>query len=68
MEKDRLFETSLVGYSFNRDISSLHNRASIMGAIMIQYFMRFKPGWWILHLVAIGFTLYLGHIVSFFKG
>lgn len=35
---------------------------------MIQYFMRFKPGWLILHIVAFGFTLYLGHMVQFFKG
>jgi len=35
---------------------------------MIQYFMRFKLGWWVLHIVAIGFTLYLGHIVNFFEG
>ena len=35
---------------------------------MIQYFMRFRLGWWILHIVAIGFTLYLGHIVNFSKG
>jgi hypothetical protein len=35
---------------------------------MIQYFMRFKLGWWILHIVAVGFTLYLGHIVNFLEG
>ena len=33
---------------------------------MIQHFMRYKPGWWILHVVAVGFTLYLGHIAKFF--
>jgi hypothetical protein len=33
---------------------------------MIQQFMRFKPGWWVLHIVAVGFTLYLGHMVKFF--
>ena len=35
---------------------------------MIRYFMRYKPGWWILHAFAVGFTLYLGHIAGFFKG
>jgi hypothetical protein len=35
---------------------------------MIQHFMRYKPGWWILHIIAVGFTLYLGHIVKFFEG
>ena len=32
---------------------------------MIGYFMRYKPGWWVLHAVAVGLTLYLGHIVAF---
>ncbi len=27
--------------------------------------MRYKPGWWILHIAAISLTLYLGHIVRF---
>jgi hypothetical protein len=32
---------------------------------MLRHFMRFKPGWWILHLAAVAFTLYLGHMVRF---
>jgi hypothetical protein len=32
---------------------------------MLKYFMRYKTGWWILHIIAIGFTLYMGHIVKF---
>jgi hypothetical protein len=32
---------------------------------VLRYFMRFKPGWWALHVFAIAFTLYLGHIVRF---
>jgi len=28
-------------------------------------FMRYKMGWWILHLAALGFTFYLGHIMRF---
>jgi hypothetical protein len=27
--------------------------------------MRYKPGWWILHIIMIGFTLYIGHIAEF---
>jgi hypothetical protein len=32
---------------------------------MLKYFMRYKPGWWILHVVVSGFTFYLGHMVTF---
>jgi len=32
---------------------------------MLKYFMRYKPGWWILHVVAIGLTFYLGHMLTF---
>jgi len=32
---------------------------------MLKYFMRYKPGWWILHIVAVGLTFYLGHMVNF---
>ncbi len=32
---------------------------------MLQYFMRYRPGWWILHIAAVLFTLYLGHMVRF---
>ncbi len=32
---------------------------------MLKYFMRYKPGWWILHILAVGFTFYLGHMVRF---
>jgi hypothetical protein len=33
--------------------------------MLIKHFMRYKPGWWILHAIVIGFTFYLGHIVRF---
>lgn len=33
--------------------------------MLIKHFMRYKPGWWILHIIAIGLTFYLGHIVKF---
>jgi len=32
---------------------------------MLKHFMRYKPGWWILHIVAIGLTFYLGHMAAF---
>lgn len=32
---------------------------------MLKYFMRYRPGWWILHIVVIGSTFYLGHIMTF---
>jgi len=32
---------------------------------MLKYFMRYKLGWWVLHVVAIGLTFYLGHMVNF---
>jgi hypothetical protein len=28
-------------------------------------FMLFKPGWWILHIIAIAFVFWLGHVVRF---
>lgn len=28
-------------------------------------FMLFKPGWWILHVVAVAFMFWLGHAVRF---
>jgi hypothetical protein len=28
-------------------------------------FMLFKPGWWILHLLAVAFMFWLGHAVRF---
>lgn len=32
---------------------------------MLQYFMRYRPGWWVLHVIAVGATFYLGHMISF---
>jgi len=28
-------------------------------------FLLFKPGWWILHIAAIAFVFWLGHVVRF---
>jgi len=33
---------------------------------MLKHFMRFTGGWWILHIIVIGATFYLGHFMSFF--
>lgn len=33
--------------------------------MLIKHFMRYKPGWWILHIIVIGFTFYLGHLATF---
>ena len=32
---------------------------------MLKYFMRYKPGWWVLHIIMIVFTMYLGRIAEF---
>ena len=32
---------------------------------MLKYFMKFQPGWWVLHAVAITFTLWLGAVIRF---
>ena len=32
---------------------------------MLKHIMRYKPGWWILHIIAVGLTLYLGHRAAF---
>lgn len=34
---------------------------------MVKHFMRYKPGWWVLHVIAVGATLYLGHFMTFFN-
>jgi hypothetical protein len=28
-------------------------------------FMLYKPGWWILHIIAIAFVFWLGHAIRF---
>lgn len=39
--------------------------AIFCGGNMLKYFMRYKPGWWVLHIVAVGLTFYIGHMVNF---
>lgn len=32
---------------------------------MLKHIMRYKPGWWILHILAVSLTFYLGHRIRF---
>jgi len=32
---------------------------------MLKYFMRYRPGWWVLHVAAVALTFFVGHMVSF---
>lgn len=32
---------------------------------MLRHFMKFEPGWWVLHLLAVAGTLWLGAVTSF---
>ena len=32
---------------------------------MLKYIMRYKPGWWILHVLAVSLTFFLGHRIHF---
>lgn len=32
---------------------------------MLKYFMRFKLGWWVLHIIMLALTFYLGHMAEF---
>ena len=32
---------------------------------MLRHFMRYKPGWWVLHAVVVSLTFYLGHMAAF---
>ncbi len=71
MEQNRLLQENQFSHSRLVDhpppgyIGRLHHRSSTLEGAMIKYFLLFTPGWWILHLVVIGFTLYLGHLVRF---
>jgi hypothetical protein len=33
--------------------------------MLLRHFMRYKPWWWVLHIVMVGLTLYLGHMMRF---
>jgi len=36
------------------------------GRMLIKHFMRYKPGWWVLHIITVSLTFYFGHIVRFY--
>jgi hypothetical protein len=33
--------------------------------MLIARIRRYKPGWWLLHLVVVPLTIWLGHLVRF---
>jgi hypothetical protein len=65
VDENRLFEDGMVDHPFLGDFPGLHLGASALEVKMLKYFMRYKPGWWLLHVLTVGFTLYLGHMVRF---
>jgi len=32
---------------------------------MLKHFMKFRPGWWLLHAAAVALTLWLGAVTRF---
>ena len=32
---------------------------------MLKHFMKFRPGWWVLHLAAVALTFWLGAVTRF---
>lgn len=63
--KDRVSQARMVDSSFYWYYYSLYPWAPFMEVNMLRHFMRFKLGWWILHIIAISLTFYLGHMVRF---
>ncbi len=55
----------MVDHPFCGDHPGIYPGASAVEVNMLKYFMRYKPAWWILHILAVGFTFYLGHMVRF---
>lgn len=55
----------VVDNTSNRDNNGLYPWPFAVEVEMIQYFLRYKPGWWILHIIMISLTFYLGHLVDF---
>lgn len=51
--------------TFDWHIGSIRFRPYLWRISMLKYFMRYKAGWWILHIIAITLTFYLGNIVKF---
>ena len=69
-ERVEVPELSLVGCSFSWDSCGVHGRAPIVNfpegvTVMLQYILFPKPGWMILHGVAIILFFLLGYTVKF---
>jgi len=65
-----LFSARLVDFAFCRNQFSLHHRPVDLATECrkekdVKKFLRYKFGWWILHLIAVSFTLYLAYVVDF---
>jgi hypothetical protein len=65
-EPDTFFVPPLVAVAHGGHRHRVYDRASGFRRIKIlKYFMRYRPGWWLLHLVMVSLTLWLGAITRF---
>lgn len=65
LKEDKLSEALMVGHTFGRGIGGLRPRPFPLEVRVLKHFMRYKPGWWVLHIAAVTLTLYLGHMAGF---
>lgn len=63
--KDKFFKARLVDCTHYRNNPGIYSGALTLEVNMLKYFMKFKLGWWILHIIAVAGTFYLGHMVRF---
>ena len=60
-------EPGMVAGARGGDSPDIHARPSVVvlrlagGQAMLKYFLAGKPGWWVLHAVAVILVFYLGH-------
>jgi hypothetical protein len=64
-QEDILFNCMVVDNTFFGHNCSLCPWPFPLEVRVLKYFMRFKPGWWVLHVFMIGLTFYLGHMAHF---
>jgi len=64
-EKNKFSARRMVDHTPGRNNHSLYSRSYPLEVTMIRYFLRYKPGWWVLHVLVIGLTFFLGHLVTF---
>lgn len=55
----------MVDNTFYRDFSYLFFRGFIWEVKMLKYFMKFRLGWFVLHIIAILLTFLLGYTIKF---